>query len=181
MLFECAVSITFDYRSRDTGAPLLNAVGSSSDDRLQIVKLLIDRGADIDCVNNTGNDALSCAVYASFERDDSIELIEYLEQNGADIYKNYSGENTLLHKACERDSLLIIKYLVKERSFDVNKQNSDGDTALIHFLRFASAREKETLSFLLESGADPQIKNKDGKSAYDYALELHPEFAELLK
>ena len=75
---------------------------------------------------------------------------------------------------------MITQYLINRRSFDINAVNADGDTPLIYFVRFASNRKIETLQFLIQSGADLRIKNNEGKSAYDYALERHPEFAELL-
>ena len=169
-------------QTRDYGSPLLNAASSLSDERMQVIKLLIDNGADVNYENAITNDALSCAVYASFERPDTIEIIEYLEQNGLNIQKRYEGsENTLLHKACEADSLIVIKYLVKQRNFDINTVNANGDTPLTYFMRFASSRKKDTLLFLLQNGANLTIKNNEGKTAYDYAVESHPEFVNILE
>ena len=168
--------------TRDLGSPLMIAASTKSNSRLDIMKLLVDHGADVNYEGYAGNDALSCAIYASFNGDDTIEVIEYLEQKGVDIYKKYSGtENTALHKACERDSYLVIEYLIKQRGFEINAVNADGDTPLIYFLRFASERNEQTLLLLLQAGADLNIKNKEGKTAYDYALEKHPDFIQFLK
>lgn len=168
-------------QSRNQGSPLTNAAGSLSDQRLQVMKLLVAYGADVNYEDANGNDALSCAVYASLEREDTIEIIEYLEQHGVDIYKKYAGsKNTLLHKACECDSYVVIQYLVNQRGFDINSTNGDGDSPLIYFLRFASKRKKDTLMFLLQEGADPKIINHEGKTAYDYVTDRHPEFEQLI-
>lgn len=183
LLLENGAKVNYTYwdHSRNQGSPLTNAASSLSDKRLQVIKLLIEYGADVSYEDATGNDALSCAVYASFDRYDTIEIIEYLEQNGMNINKRYyANGNTLLHKACERDSFLVIQYLIEQRGFAVNTVNEDGDTPLIYFLRFASNRKKDTLMFLIQNGADQEIKNKEGKTAYDYAVERHPEFIELL-
>jgi len=183
MLLENGAKVNYTHwdKSRSQGSPLMNAVSSQSDKRLQVTKLLVEYGADVNYEDVAHNDALSCLVYASFERDDTIEIIEYLEQNGMDLYKRYStSENTLLHKACENDSFVVIQYLVKHRGFSVNVVNADGDTPLIYFLRFASSRDKNTLLFLIQEGADIETKNKEGKAAYDYAIERHPGFADLL-
>lgn len=183
ILLENGANVNYTHwdRSRNQGSPLTNAAGSLSDERLHVIKLLIQYGADVNYENSAGNDALSCAVYASSERYDTIEIIEYLEQKGINIYKKYpENDNTLLHKACECDSLLVIQYLINHRGFDVNAVNADGDTPLIYFLRFASNRKKETLETLILLGADVEIRNKDGKTAYDYAVERHPEFVEIL-
>ncbi len=183
ILIENGANVNYTHwdQSRDQGSPLMNAAGSPSDKRLQVIQLLVENGADIDYVDAAGNDALSCALFASFERNDTIEIIEYLEKEGLDIYKSYSGsENTLLHKACECDDLATIKYLIEQKGFDVNAVNANGDTTLIYFMRFASKRKEETLLYLIQMGADPKVKNNEGKSAYDYADERHPEFLEIL-
>lgn len=182
ILLENGANVNYTHwdKSRNQGSPLTNAAGSLSDKRLQVIKLLVEHGADVNYQDATGNDVLSCALYASFERYDTIEIIEYLEQKGINIYKKYENSNTLLHKACESDSLLVIQYLINHRGFDINAVNADGDTPLIYFLRFASNRKKDTLQFLIQSGADAKIKNKEGKTAYDYAVERHPEFVEIL-
>ncbi len=183
MLLENGADVNYTHwdASRNQGSPLTNAAGSLSDERLQIIKLLIEYGANVNYETAAGDDVLSCAVYASFERSDTIEIIEFLEEKGVDIYKRYpQTENTLLHKACECDDSLVIQYLVEQRNFDINATNADGDTPLMYFLRFASARNKDTLLFLIQNGAKQEIKNKEGKTAYDYALERHPEFIELL-
>ena len=178
MLLENGADVNYTHwdASRNQGSPLTNAAGSLSDERLQIIKLLIEYGANVNYEDIDGDDALSCAVYASFERSDTIEIIEFLEEKGADIYKKYAGtENTLLHKACESNSFLVIQYLVEERGFDIDAVNADGETALIYFLRFASERDEDILLFLLSKGANLEVKNREGKTAYDYALERHPE------
>ncbi len=184
LLLENGAKVNYTHwdKTRNQGCPLTNAAGSLSDERFQIVKLLVENGSDINYDDIAGNDALSCAVYASFDRNDTIEIIEFFEQNGMNIYKKYSeSENTLLHKACERDSFLVIQYLIEKRGFDVNAVNAEGDTPLIYSMRFASDRKMETLQFMLQSGADKEIKNKEGKTAYDYAVERHPEFVELFR
>ena len=179
MLLENGADVNYTHwdKSRDLGSPLINAAGSLSNERLQVIKLLIDYGANVNYESVTGNDVLSCAVYASKWHNDTIDVIEYLEQEGINIYKKYSEtDNTLLHKACECDSLRVIQYLIEQRGFDVNAVNADGDTPLIYFLRFASKREKDTLLYLVQAGADLTIQNNEGKTAYDYAVERHPEF-----
>ena len=169
-------------KSRSLGSPLMCAAGSLSNNRLTVIKLLIEYGANVNFEDAAGNDVLTCAVYAGNGKKDTIEIIEYLEKNGLNIYKKYSQtKNSLLHKACETDNFLVIQYLIEQRRFDINETNADGDTALIYFVRFASKRQKNTALFLIEKGANLNAQNKDGKTAYDYAVERHPELVELLK
>lgn len=183
ILLENGADVNYTYwdKMRNIGSPLTNAAGSLSDQRLQVIKLLVEYGADVNYVDSIGNDALLCALYASLERNDTIEIIEYLENQGANIYKRYSGnEDTILHKACECDCFIVVQYLIDQRGFDINSVNTNGDTPLISFLRYASNRKEKTLLFLVQEGANQNIKNKEGKTAYDYAIERHPEFLDQL-
>ena len=76
------------------------------------------------------------------------------------IHKNYgSSEDTLLHKACEKDSFLVIQYLVKQRGFNVNAVNENGDTPMICFVRHASSRSEDTVRFFIQEGAKLNAKN----------------------
>ena len=166
---------------RNNGAALNNAASSLSKDRFEIIKLLIEFGADINYKDNNGNDVLSCLVYAAEYHTDTIQTIEYLEERGANIYKKYSvSQNTLLHKACEKDNISIVEYLVEERNFDVNETDCKGNNSLICLMRSAGNQNEETVLFLLEKGADPYFKNDEGMSAYDYAIQKHPEYVNLL-
>ena len=167
---------------RNNGSALNNAASSLSKDRFEVIKLLIKYGADVNYEDYIGNDVLSCLVYASSYHTDTIETIEYLEENGANIYKKYSAsQNTLLHKACEKDDFSIVKYLIEERKFDANTVDSDGNNSLTYLMRSARKQNEKIVLFLLEKGADPYFKNDEGMSAYDYAIQKHPEYVNLLK
>ena len=173
---------TYWDRTRDYGTPLSLAVSSQSDQRLELIQLLLTYGANPNYESFDESDVLSCAIYSGRDRTDTIQLLEYLEEHGVDIHKRYpSSGDTLLHKACKCDNLAVIEYLIQERGFLVNDLNANGDTALIHFLRFASTRKEETIRYLIQSGADLSIQNNEGKTAYDYAAENHREFLFLFK
>ena len=183
ILLENGADVNYTHwdETRNQGSALTNAAGSLSSERFDIIKLLVESGADVRYQTYNGHDALDCAIYASPDSTETIQIIEYLEQKGADINKRYTGtQDTLLHRACSVDSFPVIQYLIEQRGFDINAVNADGDTPLIYFVRFASKRSPDTLQYLIENGANLGSRNNEGKSAYDYAVERHPEFVELL-
>ena len=183
ILLENGADVNYTHwdMSRNQGSALTNAAGSLSSERFDIIKLLVENGADVLYQTYNGYDALDCAIYTAPNSTETIQIIEYLEQKGADINKRYTGtQDTLLHRACSVDSFPVIQYLIEQRGFDINAVNSDGDTPLIYFMRFASKRSPDTLQYLIENGTNLVSRNNEGKSAYDYAVERHPEFVELL-
>lgn len=64
--------------------------------------------------------------------------------------------------------LLHLEDFPRELEDVINFQDEDGETALTLASR---ARSKRLIRALLDHGADPKIKNRDGKCAEDYILE----------
>jgi ankyrin repeat protein len=67
----------------------------------------------------------------------------------------------LLHIAAHFNRPELIRYLVRDKSFPVDKQNTAGNTPLHHACMNSAPEAALTL---LELGADPWLKNKEGKS-----------------
>ena len=71
------------------------------------------------------------------------------------------------------------KNLIEENYFDVDSKDSAGNTALIVATK---NNETQIIQLLLQLGADKSIKDAEGKTAYDYAVELElVDFLEILK
>lgn len=94
---------------------------------------------------------------------------------------NHTGGDMDDQKTTHRDTILHALYLRKDKrdynqiirkavhnGVDINDQNADGYTAL-HFAVTSGNPELEQL--LLGYGADPCIKNRDGKIPFEYACE----------
>jgi len=90
-----------------------------------IVRWLIENGADVNKENKDGNTSLIEACY--YGNDNIIKL---LIENGADVNKENKYNNTPLIKACEKGYENIVRLLI-ENGADVNKENKHGDTPLI--------------------------------------------------
>ena len=81
--------------------------------------------------------------------------------------------------SCDKCAVCLVISMLKNNIIDVNYQNVYGDTAL-HVL--ASKSDENGVKELLALGADREIKNNTGMSAYDYAKENDNEhLMELLK
>lgn len=164
---------------------------------LNIVRLLINHGADVNLQDNQGETAL---MWASIQGNEGI--VEALMKKGPDVdLQNNKGWTALMY-ASANSHKNVLKMLLKNTT-KVNLQDSDGWTALMLFSReglqdevktllekgadvnlksieydmtalmlAASKGHKEVVKTLLENGADVNLKqNKNGWTALVYAFE----------
>lgn len=83
--------------------------------KLEIVKIAIDTGANINGANPKGNSCLLIAAAAGF-----VDIVEYLAENGATIDAVNSNGKTPLTVACECNKIGCIKAL-RQRGADPTK------------------------------------------------------------
>ncbi len=106
-------------------------------------------------------------------------IYQYLEeriQNYNNPEEQISGTTTL-HWAANYQNLELIQYLIDQGKYGVNDQDHEGKTCL-HFLvcydepdEYDKEWKRDTLELLIQNGADPTIKDKEGKTPYDYTVE----------
>ena len=89
-----------------------------------------------------------------------------LKELGAAINEETNRDLAPIHLAAWNGQTETCRVLVKELGADVNAKDNDG-WAAIHFA--AGNGHMGTCRALLELGANPLLKNKDGKTAYDLA------------
>lgn len=123
---------------------------------LEIAKLSIAHGADINVRNNKGETALMWAIRLRY-----LEIVKLLLDNGANINTQDNNGGTALMQSSERDNIEIAKMLL-EKNLDINTANINGDTAL---MLAAKNGQKDTVKLLLDNGANINNKNKDGYNA----------------
>ena len=116
---------------------------ASSYGHLEIVKLLVESGADINAKNNDGDNSLM----SFFNSPIRYSPHSYLGE--AAIAVKYEG----------------VKYLL-ENGADINSKDKYGNTALMRASEFGRL---EIVKFLVENGANINIKNKKCKTALDLA------------
>ena len=140
------VNITQDFGL----TPLMWAAGAAHKGHLEIVKLLVEHGADIEAKDsNAGYTALIFAAKRE-EYSSGFRMV------AIDTFSIMGGNTTQLE---------IVKYLV-EQGANINARSSYNTTAL---MEAAYKGNFEIVKFLVQNGADVNIKNNDNKTALDAA------------
>ncbi|MBO7454734.1 MAG: ankyrin repeat domain-containing protein [Alphaproteobacteria bacterium] len=160
---------------------------------LEIIKKLASYSKELNHEDKTGWTALLLAV-----ANENEEVVEILLKNKAGIdIQNNQGQSPLM-LAVSKGNVNLVNLLI-EKGADVNARDNDDKTALM----FAASSGKEDIVRSLlekkkkksvikkmaskitrkkEEGVDIDAKDKDGKTALDYAKEAgHTEVVEMLK
>lgn len=135
----------------DGRTPLISAAARGD---LEVVKLLLERGADVNIKDKENYTALFHAIEAMYEE---VALVILDQPNIDPNARGLNGVTALMSYAW-RDNKDAVKKLL-DRGADVNGQDNDGDAAL-HGV--AKSGNMEILNMLLEKGANPNLKNKLG-------------------
>jgi len=161
---------------------------------LELMKRLIDLGADVNKFNHAGGTALMYAaqygyvdaarlliahganvmalgakfgtalMIAVLKR--HLDMVDLLLQNGADVNAPDVLGGTPLLRAVERDYVDVADRLITDRSVDVNATDRSGMTAL----HMAAVTGNEQLAdVLLAHGARKDMKNGNGETPADVA------------
>ena len=164
----------------DVNACASNGVSALVTFDTNILEYLFQHGADPNIIWTDGNPAICFHAWEV-----NIESIRWFLNKGVDPNLSHrdTGENclhSLTAKPAELEKRLTAIRMLVERGADVNKQTKVGvptgnfmrdvcvvgETAL-H--RAAAYQSKETIEFLLASGADKNMKDSRGESALSWA------------
>jgi len=159
-----------------------------------IIELLIKNGADVNIVNNEGNSPLIYAIRRGYlpivklliESKANVNIRNKYNYSPIDysiITKNYKitkylfdcGFNNFViintQKSFEgfrqiiQDGNLELLKLIMIKDFDVNTKNQSNGWTLLQYAIFY--KETKIVQYLIDRGADKDIKNNDGKNAHD--------------
>lgn len=97
----------------------------------------------------------------------NTERVLALLDSGVDVNGRTSDKSYALNRAAVYNEAGMVRLLL-ERGANPNVQNSEGDTPLICATKYAGGHAA-TVRALIEGGTDLAIKDKDGKTALDYA------------
>ncbi len=158
-----------DVSDPDGNSPLFIAVIYRHPEN---IKEILKTNPEIDAINTEGYTPLHLAV----QRPGNEKAIELLLQHGADMnILDPTGRNALLVSVGSHQ-IGYIELLVSN-GIDINSQDNDGNTALHYPLinvlenKLYLPYGKKFVKILVEEGADPYIRNKEGKSPLDLAIE----------
>jgi ankyrin repeat protein len=165
--------------------PLLHAAGFGS---LAMVKLLLDKGADVNAKNRRASTALHWAipdeakvrlllergaainarqadgrtpVYQAVSVGNGNAILALLLEKGGDANLATANGQTPLMAAAGRGDVEAMRMLL-DRKADVNARSGTGGTAL---LNAAAGRNPQAVELLLANGADPNVSTKRGETA----------------
>ena len=176
---------------------------------IEIMKLLLEKGADVNLKNKSNMTALTIAVISNKQN-----AVKILLENNADVnvVSNLNDQTPLMF-ALQNKNLPIIKML-KEKDVDIHAKDSYGNTALMNAITLNSVNMKEVkfliantdqinmfnnlgmsplfkaigldhidlVKYLLKNGADIHLKNYRGVTVLDVAKKTknNPEMIKLL-
>jgi ankyrin repeat protein len=131
---------------------------------IPIIMLLIKHKADLNKQNDRGNTPLHVAVELASD-DTSVEITKLLLANGANVNLQSDRGDTPLMRAVIRQNVPLVRLLVG-MSHPIHVLGKQGDRT--HFSRLPLEIQKMAFAHVK---ADPNIRNKDKKTALDLARE----------
>lgn len=140
----------------------------------EIFDLFLEAGIDVNSTDDIGTPMLNIAV-----RNDNEEFAKRLIELGADINAvSIDRGYTAVMDAVWRGNLELTKLLISKGA-DLNTINKEGQNNLV--LAVGADKDK-IVKLLVENGANPDIKDQMGMSAYGYATLFRKEkIIEILK
>ena len=158
-------SLQLDAREkRKQQTPLMYACRRG---HVDVVHHLIERGADINAISIQGSTPMFEAILNNREK--VVEELILLGEGKLDLDAVHSKERnrTALMIAASRGGKFIVRSLLEHPDIDVDKQNSDGFTALCLAVDSGS---RDCVRELVDSECDVNITNKSGYSALCLAV-----------
>ena len=149
-----------DATNKDGNTLLMKAVSIGYYD---LADYLIEKHADINITNNSGENALILSANYPY-------ILNLLINNNADINAEDNNGKTALHYACEGGDLYSVKLLIKSGA-DINKKDILGKTILM----YAVENEHFDLMRYLVEDLEVNINEKDdwGQNAVFYATKIN--------
>ncbi|KAH8813591.1 ankyrin repeat-containing domain protein [Flagelloscypha sp. PMI_526] len=126
-----------------------------------MVKLFVEKGADVNDVNEGWDPILMHAVFAN-----RLDMVEFLVEKGADV-NTEAWHQSALQAAAKNKHWDVVKLLV-EKGADANKAGGGDGSAMS---AAAESGRLDMVEFLVEKGADVNTEDWHGLSALQAAAE----------
>jgi len=118
---------------------------------LEIVKLLVEHGANVNHKDSRGWPPLLAAI-----NQNHAAVAEYLIGKSADVNAGLSNKRSALMSAAEGGNASLVGLLL-QKGANINHTNDDGNDALIDA---AAAGRAEVVSLLIKEGAQTDLQNE---------------------
>ncbi|XP_046550760.1 ankyrin repeat domain-containing protein 17-like [Haliotis rubra] len=152
-----------------------------------VVELLVDTGADVSLVDETGDNILHCAcrggdvevvkyiLSQNMVDIDSLghekktpvmlagqyghkEVVEVLVKHGANLSLRDKVGDNILHLGCWKGHLDVVKYIVSLHRVDIDSRGFERKTPV---MKAGEGGHKEVVEFLVKHGADLTLRDSD--------------------
>ena len=172
--------IDVDIRNYLERTPLMIAAGQGMH---EIVASLLDKDADLNREDRFGNTPLISALLGAKKKDmpdqnlqKTVELL--VNQEGTKVNaSNTYGMNALTLATEELEDMSIVKILLEHPDIEIDENNNEFKKTPL--MKAATGAHYELIALLLESGADANIEDAQGKIALamllDYGADLSVE------
>lgn len=99
-------------------------------------------------------------------------MIKAFIQAGGDVKsRNCNGETPFMIAAVKRSAPQTLEVLL-EAGADINAQDKFGNTSFMYIVKHPQALMRlRILDFMIENGADANVKNNKGQTIWDFAAE----------
>lgn len=133
---------------------------ASRNGRIEVVKLLLEKGANVNYGDKEDWTALMIAIETR-----NKEIVKLLLLQNANVnYRSAGGWNVLM-QASRTGDIDMVNLILATGKVLINEQNSAGLTALM-----IAIPNMDVVKALVLAGADVKIKDKEGKTALDIAI-----------
>lgn len=174
------------------GSTSLNQAVGKYDGSLEIVKFLLDKGANPNLGIAYGYGVpnfLRAVTRANDKRNENYgaALLQLLIRARANIHIQDSFGNNAIHYVCFSDdpNEKLLKFLIAGK-ININHQNNNGETPIMcliikpleystfsHSFTYTNASRREVTKILYDSGANFNLKNKQNLTALQIAVKVN--------
>lgn len=155
---------------RKKGMSVLIMAAADSD--VEVLRVLLERGADARWVSEDGESAVTMAV-GSGPGDEGFEAsVRLLVEYGADLDARYAGETTALMLAVVQVTGPVKARALLEIGAAVDLVDAKGESALMYAVRYSPMETRgQCVELLCQYGAEVNLKNSRGRTALDLSKE----------
>ncbi len=134
------------------------------------LKKSIEQGLNLNqIIEDDEGDEYHILIYAMRQKC-SYDLLKLMVDNNSNLFYTNSDGVGILDEAIILGDLDFLKYLINEKKMDINKtQRKSGFSFLMQAVSYGNI---ELTKFLLESGADIEMRDEFGMNCIDYARKL---------
>lgn len=142
--------------------------------KIRCIELLLEKATEqgidvVDAQDSNGLTPLHTVISSQFHYIHTISAVTILLENNANINLIDKDDNTVLHYACQsqEDTEELLQLLI-DNNANIDALNKIGETPSMIAV---SKGQINTIAFLLESGADTNIRSEFGKTVLFYVLD----------